>query len=68
MHVLVFMLYEWYVFEKTSNFQRDEHEHEHKHEKKNTPIISKSGLFSDPSHCRRDRCSINDTREVLIGS
>jgi len=38
MHVLVFMLYEWYFFRKNVQFSRDEHEHEHEHEKKNTPI------------------------------
>jgi len=37
MHVLVFMLYEWYFFRKNVQFSRDEHEHEHEHEKKNTP-------------------------------
>jgi len=39
MHVLVFMLYEWYFFrKKRAIFGAMNTEHEHEHEKKNTPL------------------------------
>jgi len=52
MHVLVFMLYEWYFFRKNVQFSRDEHEHEHEHEKENTPLKPPKTLSrSQPRPC-----------------